>query len=147
MTDLKELAVAYWRLKKWVIECNAEKKLPAESSLRVIEEFLCENKITALDLTNQIYDAGLAVEIIYCENPDATCTNPIITEMLRPIILQDGVVILIGQIVISQPLMITENKTKANTKKSTTKASTKKDEVPKKPRKASSKKKEDDKNG
>lgn len=116
MTDLKELAIAHWRLKKWVNERSTDKKLPAESSLRIIEEYLSDNGISIVDLTNQVYDAGLAVDIVYCENPDSPSNSPMITEMLRPVILLNNSVILNGQIVISQPLIVTENKNKNRNK-------------------------------
>lgn len=132
MTDLKELAVAYWRLKKWVSDLNTDKKLPAESALRVFEEYISNNNIEIVDLTNQIYDAGLAVEIIYCENNETPSESPIITEMLRPVILQNNNLILNGQVVISQPIK--------PVKKRGRKPSTKKDNTTKKPKQTSSKK-------
>lgn len=147
MTDLKELAVAYWRLKKWVDERSTEKKLAAESSLRIMEEYLTSNGISVVDLTNQIYDAGLAAEIIFCENPEVPCENPVITETLRPIILQNNAVALNGQIVISQPLIVSESKPKKAGRKPSAKSAAKKEPAPKKPRKSSSKKKANDENG
>ncbi len=105
MADIKSLAVAKWRLQKWLEHTDVPKKLPAESSLRAIEEYLNENDVTILDLSGQEYDSGLAVDVAFCENEkDRSRKKPcIITEMLSPVIMINGEVAKRGQVVISKP--------------------------------------------
>lgn len=71
MNNIIDLAIAYWRLEKWVAAAPVERKMAAESSLRIFQEFLDENKLKVIDLTGQPYDQGLSVEIMYYEDEDS----------------------------------------------------------------------------
>ena len=103
MNKIIDLSIAYWRLEKWVCAVSVERKMAAESSLRTIKEFLDENKVTVIDLTGQPYDQGLSVEVMYYEDEDSEDDKtPVITEMMSPIIIQDGNVIKFGQVVIAK---------------------------------------------
>lgn len=103
MNKIIDLSIAYWRLEKWVCAVSVERKMAAESSLRTIKEFLDENKVTVIDLTGQPYDQGLSVEVMYYEDEDSEDDKtPVITEMMSPIIIQDGSVIKFGQVVIAK---------------------------------------------
>ena len=42
---MEELAVAYWRLAKWVDAVDVEHKMAASSALRHIKKYLDKNKI------------------------------------------------------------------------------------------------------
>lgn len=120
MADLKSLAVAKWRLEKWLENAEVEKKLPAESSLRVIDEYLTEQNITIVDLTGYEYDPGLAVDVVCVEAPKSRSRKPsMITEMLSPIVLINGEVSLRGQVIISKPFSV-KKKIPSSTKKTTT---------------------------
>ena len=101
--NVKDIATAYWRLQKWVSSVRVERKLAAESSLRALKDFLSENEIEVIDLTGELYDPGLSVEIIHSENKGASNGDKLtIIEMIRPIILHKGSVIEFGQVVIAK---------------------------------------------
>lgn len=109
MNNIIDLAIAYWRLEKWVAAAPVERKMAAESSLRTFQEFLNENKLKVIDLTGQPYDQGLSVEVMYYEDEDSDDDKtPTITEMMSPIIIQDGNVIKFGQIVIAKNPQISD---------------------------------------
>lgn len=103
ITSLKEAAIAYWRLQKWVASIEAERKIAAESSLRALKDFLKENDVEVIDLTGKQYDPGLSVEVLLFEDKDTACNNiPIIIEMIQPIIIQNGSVIEFGKVIIAK---------------------------------------------
>lgn len=102
MGKIIDLSIAYWRLNKWVESAPIERKIAAENSLRTIKSYLDENNITVVDLTGQPYDPGLSVDIVYNENEDSSSENNLlVSEMMSPIIIQDGTVIQFGQVVVS----------------------------------------------
>lgn len=146
MADLKELAIAKWRLSKWIFALDCDKKLAAESSLRTIDEFLFEQGITIIDLTGKQYDSGLAVEIIYCESENTNSEKTLITEMISPIILENGTVVKSGQVVISQSFKF-EKKSPSPKKSYVKKETITKNKAEKKPSKSSSKKLKEEQNG
>ena len=45
MADITEIAVAAWRLEKWLDNVNVERKMAEKSSLRAIKKYLSENGI------------------------------------------------------------------------------------------------------
>lgn len=99
MPDIKELAVSYWRMDKWLKNVNVERKMAATSSLRAIKRYLDSNNVEVLDLTGEKFDIGLAVDVINKDVPDDVDeTQIIISEMIRPIVMQDGAVIQLGQV-------------------------------------------------
>lgn len=101
--NIKEAAIAYWRLQKWVSSIEVDRKIAAESSLRTLKDFLKENEVEVIDLTGKLYDPGLSVEVMYFEDEDTVSENiPTIVEMMKPIIIQKGFVIEFGQVVIAK---------------------------------------------
>ena len=99
MPDIKELAVSYWRMDKWLKNVNVERKMAATSSIRAIKRYLDSNNIEVLDLTGERFDIGLAVDVINKDVPDDVDENQIIiSEMIKPIVMQDGAVIQLGQV-------------------------------------------------
>jgi hypothetical protein len=101
MGDLKELAIAYWRLKKWVDNNDIPHKMAVESALRSFEHYLSDCEVEILDLAGQMFDPGLAVEIIYCENDEPLYESKfIISEMVTPTIMHCEKLLHIGQVVI-----------------------------------------------
>lgn len=101
MNSIIELAVAYWRLEKWVASAPVEKKLAANSSLRTMKRFLDSNGIEIKDLTGQSFDYGMNIEVIHNDMPeDADDQKAIISETIKPMILQNGEVVSRGQVVI-----------------------------------------------
>lgn len=99
MADIKELAISYWRMNKWLINANVERKMAASSALRSIKKYLDANGVEVLDLTGQKFDSGLAVDVINNDIPEgANDENALISEMIKPIIMQNGSVIQFGQV-------------------------------------------------
>ena len=93
-TDIKELAISYWRMEKWLNNTNVERKMAANSALRSIKRYLEGNKIEVLDLVGQHFDSGLAVDVINNDVPEGTDDSKIIiSETIKPIIMQEGAVI------------------------------------------------------
>jgi len=131
MSDIKSLAVAKWRLEKWLDKADIDKKLPAESSIRVISEYLEEQGIKIIDPSGQEYDTGLAVDVVCVEDTESKSRKPsVITEVMAPIVLENDEVISRGQVVISKPYTVRKKpvKPKPTAKKTTNskKTSTKK---------------------
>ena len=103
MSNIKEVAIAYWRLQKWIASVDVDRKIAAESSLRTLKDFLKENDVEVRDLTGKQYDPGLSVEVLFFEDEDADSENiPTIVEMTQPIIIQNSSVIEFGQVVIAK---------------------------------------------
>ena len=130
MSDIKSLAVAKWRLEKWLDKADVDKKLPAESSIRVISEYLEEHGIKIIDPSGQEYDSGLAVDVVCVEDPASKSRKPsVITEVMAPIVLENDEVISRGQVVISKSYTVKKKPAKSTAKKSSTtkKTLTKKD--------------------
>ena len=114
-TDLKDLAISYWRMERWVNNINAERKMAANSALRTIKKYLDSNGIEILDLLGNTYDPGMAVDVINNDVPDGADESKIvISEMIKPVIIKDGTVIQFGQVsiglTVKKPI---ENKVKA----------------------------------
>ena len=131
MSDIKSLAVAKWRLEKWLDKADIDKKLPAESSIRVISEYLEEQGIKIIDPSGQEYDTGLAVDVVCVEDTESKSRKPsVITQVMAPIVLENDEVISRGQVVISKPYTVRKKpvKPKPTAKKTTNskKTSTKK---------------------
>lgn len=98
-TDLKDLAISYWRMERWVNNINAERKMAANSALRTIKKYLDSNGIEILDLLGNTYDPGMAVDVINNDVPDGADESKIvISEMIKPVIIKDGTVIQFGQV-------------------------------------------------
>ena len=121
-TKISEVAVAWWRIDKWLENTDVERKMAVKSSLRTIKSFLHDNDIEVIDLTGQVYENGLAVEVLNDIDsiPDE---NAIIKEMISPIILQSGSVIEFGKVFLTEQKRDTE---KLNNKENLSKPQKKK---------------------
>lgn len=115
-TDIKELAISYWRMEKWLNNTNVERKMAANSALRSIKRYLEGNKIEVLDLVGQHFDSGLAVDVINNDVPEGTDDSKIIiSETIKPIIMQEGAVIQFGQVSIGTAVKpVATNEEKSN---------------------------------
>lgn len=100
MADISEIAVAAWRLEKWLDNVNVERKMAAKSALRAIKKYLQENNIEAIDLTGAKFDVGLAVSVVNNESDETDEDKLIIREMVKPIIKENGAVIQYGQVIL-----------------------------------------------
>ena len=97
--NIGEVALAYWRLSKWVNGVNTERKTAATSSLRLLSNYLKENNIEIKDYVGQQYDVGMAFDVVGKDSEDDKQEEDlIISETLTPLILQNGEVIRFGQV-------------------------------------------------
>ena len=110
MENIIELAIAYWRLDKWVANAPVEKKMAANSSLRIMKRYLDSKGIEIKDLTGQSFDYGMNLEVIHSDMPQGEDDRKaIISEMIKPMILQNGVVVSRGQVIIGLAVKTIEN--------------------------------------
>lgn len=100
MADITEIAVAAWRLEKWLDNVNVERKMAAKSALRSIKRYLQENEIEVIDLTGAGFDVGLAVSVVNNESSETDEDKLIIREMVKPIVKEKGSVIQYGQVIL-----------------------------------------------
>lgn len=101
MADIKDIAVASWKLEKWLDNLNVERKMAAKSALRSMKKYLSDNHVETLDLTGSKYDSGLAINVVNNEAPEVDENDLLISEMVKPIIMQDGAVIEFGQVILN----------------------------------------------
>ena len=104
---LVELAVESWRLEHWLAGLPPEK---VASKLRHVarrlQKFLAERELSALDLTGQRYEPGMAVEVLEVLTDESLrAEEKLIVEMVAPIILWRGRVVRHGQIVVGQAVL------------------------------------------
>lgn len=98
--DIKELAVAAWRLEKWLDNLNADRKMAAKSALRSIKKYIAACGVEVNDPVGSKFDPGLAVEVINNEAVDVPENELIITETLAPYVYQNGELIQHARIII-----------------------------------------------
>lgn len=135
MNSIIDLAVAYWRLEKWVANAPVEKKMAANSSLRTMKRFLDANGIEIRDLTGQAFDYGMNLKVIHSDMPENDPTaKPIISEMIKPMVLQNGSVVSAGEVVIgtvvkSAPIMVNQTSSDQTTQEDSAKSSSPEDKI------------------
>lgn len=100
MADITEIAIASWRLEKWLDNVNVERKMAAKSALRAIKKYLSENNIEIIDLTGAKFDVGLAITVVNNESDETDEDKLVISEMVKPIIKENGSVIQYGQVIL-----------------------------------------------
>ncbi len=98
--DIKELAIAAWRLEKWLDNLNAERKMAAKSALRNIKKYISALNVETKDPLGSKFDPGLAVEVVNNESPETPEEELIIIETLAPYIYQDGELVQYARVII-----------------------------------------------
>ncbi|MEE3491541.1 hypothetical protein [Ruminococcus sp.] len=88
--DINELAIAAWRLEKWLDNLNCDRKMAAKSALRNIKKYITASKVEVIDPIGSKFDPGLAVDVVNNESEDADENELIIIETLSPYIYQNG---------------------------------------------------------
>lgn len=86
--DIKELAVAAWRLEKWLDNLNADRKMAAKSALRSIKKYIKASGVEVKDPVGAKFDPGLAVEVVNNEAKNIPEEELIIIETLAPYVYQ-----------------------------------------------------------
>ena len=103
MTDLADLAVAFWRLSAWVDNVNAERKAAATSALRQMRQYLSENGIEIRDCLGERYDPGLAFDVVgVLSGEELPEEELVVAETLVPLVLRHGEVLRYGQVMLGK---------------------------------------------
>lgn len=111
--NIAELAVAAWRLERWLENLNAERKLAAKKSLREIKTYLEVSGIEIVDPLGWKFDEGLPLQIVNNEADDED--DVIIVQTTAPIIKENGAVIQAGKVILGKS--IKEQKSNSEIKK------------------------------
>lgn len=98
--DIKELAVAAWRLEKWLDNLNADRKMAAKSALRSIKKYITASGVEVKDPVGSKFDPGLAVEVVNNEAENVPEDELIIIETLAPYVYQDGELVQHARVII-----------------------------------------------
>lgn len=98
--DIKELAVAAWRLEKWLDNLNADRKMAAKSALRSIKKYISAMGIEVKDPLGSKFDPGLAIEVVNNESENIPEEELIIVETLAPYIYQNGELVQHARVII-----------------------------------------------
>ena len=98
--DIKELAVAAWRLEKWLDNLHADRKMAAKSALRSIKKYISASGVEVVDPVGSKFDPGLAVEVISNEAEGTPEDQLIISETISPYIYENGELIQHARVII-----------------------------------------------
>lgn len=98
--DIKELAIAAWRLEKWLNNLNSDRKMAAKSALRSIKKYIAALSVEVVDPIGAKFDPGLAIEVANNEAPEAPEDELIIIETLAPYVYQNGELIQHARVII-----------------------------------------------
>jgi len=98
--DIRELAVAAWRLEKWLDNLVADRKMAAKSALRSIKKYIAACGAEVKDPIGSKFDPGLAVEVVNNEAEDVPEEELIITETLAPYVYLNGELIQHARVII-----------------------------------------------
>lgn len=98
--DIKELAVATWRLEKWLDNLNFDRKMAAKSALRSIKKYIAALSVEVVDPIGSKFDPGLAIEVVNNEAPERPEEDLIIIETLAPYVYQYGELIQHARVII-----------------------------------------------
>ncbi len=109
--DIKELAVATWRLEKWLENLNSDRKMAARSALRSIKKYIAALAVEVVDPVGSKFDPGLAIEVVNNETPDALEEDLIIIETLSPYVYQSGELIQYARVIIGTLIKETKKST------------------------------------
>lgn len=105
LAGLAELAVDGWRLQKWLDKQPSDNNSLAvpKHFLRRLNKFLESAEIWTVDPEGQIYDIGLAAEIVDTEQDESLDDDRIlISETISPLIMINNHTFKHAQIVIKQ---------------------------------------------
>ena len=98
--DIKELAIAAWRLERWLENLNSDRKMAAKSALRSIKRYIAASGIEVVDPIGSKFDPGLAIEVVNNEADDLDVASLIIRETLAPYVYQNGELISHARVII-----------------------------------------------
>ncbi len=97
--NITNIAIEGWKLSKLQLE-NDQNRMVVKKFLKHFNSFLAENQIEIIDLTGQVYEPGMAVEVIFTEGKDREyIQTETIIETIRPIIIINDQIAKHGQVV------------------------------------------------
>ncbi len=97
--DMINLAIEGWRLSKLEPE-NDKDRIIVKRFVNKLVLFLNKNNIEIIDLTNQLYEVGMSLEVIFTEENDIeSYTKEIIVEMISPLIKINNCIAKYGQVI------------------------------------------------
>ncbi len=99
--DIIELALAYWRLKRWVDKVEVDKKLSAYNSLKKIGKYLENQGVQLIGYDGQSYDIGLRGSVAG-DDGFYDCDEATIAQTIEPVILIDKEIVHYGIVVLKK---------------------------------------------
>ncbi len=99
--DIVDLAIAYWRLKRWLDKVEVEKKVSPYSSLRKIEKYLNEQGVELIGYDGQKYDIGLPVSVAD-EDDFCDCDDAIIDQTIEPVVVFEKRIVHYGKVILKK---------------------------------------------
>lgn len=100
MSNIKDLAVAVWRLEKWLDNLKFDRKMAAKSAIRSIKKFITDSNVDIRDPIGSKFDPGLAMEVVNNEADGVEEEKLIIIETLTPYVFQNGELIQHARVII-----------------------------------------------
>lgn len=103
ISELADLAVEGWRLERWAFMRGFEKdRVVARRTARALDFLLKEAGFELCDLAGQVYDPGLAIEVVDTEGDvEALPGSARIVETIAPIVFWRGQLVKTGQVAIA----------------------------------------------
>lgn len=104
--DFIKIAIEIWRLRNSIEPIQDRKFSIIRHSVLNLFSFLEKEGITFVELNEQKYDAGMALEVIDVEeNPQRLKGENIIKEVIEPLILLNGQIIHQGRVIIEKGML------------------------------------------
>lgn len=96
------LVIEGWKLSRLTPQDKRD-RVVINRFLNKFNIFLKNNGVEIVDLTGQVFDSGMAVEVIYTEDENKdNALNSVIVETIRPLIFINGKIAKVGQVVIKK---------------------------------------------
>jgi hypothetical protein len=104
--DFIKFAIEVWRLRNYIEPIQDKKFTIIRHSILNVFSLLEKEGISFVELKNQIYDAGMAVEVIDIEeNPQRLKGVNVIKEVFEPLILLNGQIINQGRVILEKGML------------------------------------------
>jgi hypothetical protein len=101
LSALIDLAIEAWRLERWVSELDSGQSAAAGRFVaRRVTNFVVGCGLETVDMTDQRYEPGLAVELLgHVQDTTLAPGTVLVDEMVAPLCLWHGKVVRLGQVV------------------------------------------------
>ena len=98
--NIIELAIAAWRLEKWLDNLQYERKMAAKSALRTIKKYIADSHADVVDPIGSKFDPGLSIEVISNESECFDEENLIVIETITPYVYFEGALVQSARVII-----------------------------------------------